>query len=83
MDEKRGVGERGLDKEKRDYNKKSFFNLKQFQKPIQNVNPSVNPAANTSVNWAKLGKIAIVAIIISAVFWKLYQKRKNSSESEK
>jgi hypothetical protein len=43
MDKERGIGERGPDREKRDYNKKSLFNLKQFQKPAQNATPSVNP----------------------------------------
>lgn len=81
MDEERGIGERGPDKEKRDYNKKSLFNLKQFQKPVSNVSPSVNPAANSGINWSKLGKIVIIAIVISAVFWKLYQRKKRSEES--
>lgn len=76
--EKRGIGERGPDKEKRVYNKKSLFNLKQFQKPVSNASPSVNPAVNSGMNLSKLGKIAIIAIVISAVFWKLYQRKKNS-----
>ena len=80
MDEKHSIGERGPDKEKRDYNKKSLFNLKQFQKPVSNVSPNVNPTVNSGVNWAKLGKIAIVAIVISAIFWKLYQRKKNFDE---
>lgn len=75
MNEKRGIGERGPDKEKRDYNKKSLFNLKQFQKPAQTVSPSVNPAVNAGVNWAKLGKIAIVVIVISAIFWKIRRRK--------
>jgi hypothetical protein len=75
MDKERGIGERGPDREKRDYNKKSLFNLKQFQKPAQNATPSVNPAVNSGVNWSKLGKIAIVVVVISALIWKLYQKK--------
>lgn len=78
MDEERGIGERGPDREKRVYNKKSLFNLKQFQKPVSNARPSVN----SGVNWAKLGKIAIIAIVISAVFWKLYQRKKRSEDTE-
>lgn len=82
MDEKRGIGERGPDKEKRDFNPKSLSNLKQFQKPASNVSSSVNPVLNSGVNWAKLGKIAIIAIVISAVFWKLHQRKKHSEDTE-
>lgn len=82
MDEKRSIGERGPDKEKRDFNKKSLFNLKQFQKPVPNVGTSVDPAANTGVNWSKLGKIAIVVIVISALIWKLYQRKKHSEDTK-
>lgn len=32
MDEEHGIGERGPDKIKRDFNPKSLLNLKQFQK---------------------------------------------------
>lgn len=80
--EKRGIGERGPDKEKRDFNPKSLSNLKQFQKPVSNVSPSVNPTINSGVNWSKLGKIAIIAIVISAVFWKLYQRKKRSEDTK-
>jgi hypothetical protein len=79
--EKRGIGERGPDREKRDFNPKSLSNLKQFQKPVPNANPSVNQAVNSGVNWGKLGKIAIVVVVISALIWKVYQKKKKSDFS--
>lgn len=81
MGEKRSMMS-ASDKEKRDYNKRSLFNLKQFQKPVPNANPSVNQVVNSGVNWAKLGKIAIIAIVISAVFWKLYQRKKRSEDTK-
>jgi len=42
----------------------------------------VKPIVNSGVNWSKLGKIAIVAIMISAVFWELYQRKKHSEDTE-
>lgn len=76
--EKRGIGEHGPDKEKRDFNPKSLFNLKQYQKPI----PNVNQTTNSGVNWGKLGKITIVVIVISALIWKFYQKKKHSEDTK-
>lgn len=70
--EEKHVGQRGPDKETREFNPKSLLNLKQF-KPASNVSLSVNPDVNSGVNWGKLGKIVIIGIIISAIVWKLYQ----------
>lgn len=78
MDEKRGVGERGPDREKRVFNKKSLFNLKQFQKPVSNVSPSVNPAVNSGVSWSKIGIIIVTAIIAGFAIWKIRNRRKKS-----
>lgn len=75
MDEKRGVGERGPDKEKREYNKKSLFNLKQFQKPVQSADTSVNPAVHSGVNWGKLGVIVVFLVGIGLVIWKIRKRR--------
>lgn len=81
MNERRGIGERGPDKEKREYNKKSLFNLKQFQNPVPNVNPSVNPAVNSSVSWSKIGVIIVTAIIAGFAIWKIRNRRKNQDET--
>lgn len=74
MDERRGIGERGPDKEKRDYNPKSLSNLKQNQKPASEANLSVN----SGINWTKLGKITIVGAVILAIIWKLHQRKRNA-----
>jgi len=74
--EERGIGERGPDKQPRDFNPKSLFNLKQNQKPASNVNPSVN----VGVNWAKLGIILISTIIAAFAIWKIWN-RKRSDET--
>lgn len=74
----RYIGQRGPDKEPREFNPKSLLNLKQFQEPESSVDLSVN----LGVNWIKIGIIAIVAIIISAIFWKLYQRKKRSDSEE-
>lgn len=81
--EKRGIGERGPDKEKRDFNPKSLSNLKQFQKPVSNVSPSVNPAINSSINWSKLGKVVLIGFVISFIIWKIHQRKKQSDETSK
>lgn len=73
----RGIGQRGPDRKPRAVNPKSLSNLKQFQKPVSEANLSVN----SGVNWSKLGKIAIVVIVFSAIIWKLYQRKKNSESS--
>ena len=73
MEDEKYVGQRGPDKEPREFNPKSLLNLKQFQKPAFEASLSVN----SGVNWEKLGKIAIV-IVFSAIIWKLYQRKKNS-----
>ena len=76
--EEKYVGQRGPDKEQREFNPKSLLNLKQFQKPV----PETNLSVNSGVNWDKIGKIALVVIIISAVFWKLYRRKKESNNQE-
>ena len=77
MEDERYVGQRGPDREQREFNPKSLLNLKQFQKPVSEANLSVN----SGVNWSKLGKIAIVVIVLSAIIWELYQRKKNSESS--
>lgn len=77
----RGIGQRGTDREPREFNPKSLLNLKQFQKPVSSIDSCVNSGVNTDVNWSKIGKIATVVIVISALIWKLYQKRKKSDFS--
>lgn len=72
----RYVGQRGPDKESREFNPKSLSNLKQFQKPIQNVNPSINLAVNSGTNRNKLGMITIFVIIVGLLIWKIRQKKK-------
>lgn len=74
MENERFVGQRGPDKKPRVFNPKSLSNLKQFQKPVSEANLSVN----SGVNWSKLGQIAIVVIVFSAIIWKLYHRKKNS-----
>ncbi|MEW6044033.1 MAG: hypothetical protein AB1608_07190 [Thermoproteota archaeon] len=76
MDEERGIGERGPDKKKRDFNPKSLFNLKQFQKPVSNVTPSVNPAVNSGVNWSKIGIILLFVITAGLAMWKIRNRKK-------
>jgi len=75
MDEKRCIGERGPDKEKREFNPKSLFNLKQYQKSDANL--GVNPG----VNWRKLGKITLISIVILGIC-KLYQRKRNSENDD-
>lgn len=78
MENEKYVGQRGPDKEQREFNPKSLLNLKQFQKP----ETTMSSAVNSDVNWVKLGKIAVVAVAISAVIWKLYQRRKRLEDTE-
>lgn len=67
-EEERGIGERGPDKQPRDFNPKSLFNLKQFQKPI--------PTVNAGVNWGKIGIVLISVIIAAFAIWKIWNKKK-------
>ena len=73
--EERGIGERGPDKQPRDFNPKSLSNLKQFQKSAPNV--------NSGVNWAKIG--IILASIIIAVFaiWKIWNRKEKNKKNDK
>jgi uncharacterized protein YybS (DUF2232 family) len=75
MESERYVGQRGSDIEPRKFNPKSLLNLKQFQKPVSEASLSVN----SGVNWTKVGKIVIILFAISAIIWKIKQK-KNSSD---
>jgi hypothetical protein len=79
--EKRGIGERGPDKEKRDFNPKSLSNLKQFQKPASSVRPSVNPAVSSGMSWSKIGIIIVTAIIAGFAIWKIRNRRKKQNET--
>ncbi|MFY9301278.1 MAG: hypothetical protein WAO91_08835 [Candidatus Nitrosotenuis sp.] len=67
----RGIGQRGTDKEPREFNPKSLLNLKQYQKSI----PSVNPAVNSGVNLSKIGMIVIFLIGIGLVIWKVRNRK--------
>ncbi|MGI0057126.1 MAG: hypothetical protein ACREAK_07100 [Nitrosarchaeum sp.] len=67
--EERGIGERGPDKQPRDFNPKSLFNLKQFQKPV--------PSVNSGVNWTKIGIILASTIIAAFAIWKIWNRKKN------
>jgi hypothetical protein len=71
----RYVGQRGPDKESREFNPKSLLNLKQFQK---NLGTGTDSSVNLGINWIKIGIVAIVAIVISVLAWKLYQRKKKS-----
>ena len=59
------VGQRGPDKQPREFNPKSLLNLKQYYTPI----PAVNSI--TIANWSKIGIILIFTIILSIVIWKI------------
>lgn len=72
----RGVGQRGPDKEPRIFNPKSLLNLKQFQKPVSSVNPSVN----SGVNWGKLGIIVVFVIGIGLAIWKIRSEKEANSQ---
>jgi len=52
---------------------KSLSNLKQFQKPASNVNPSVN----AGVNWTKIGIILVSTIIAAFAIWKIWNRKKS------
>lgn len=71
----RGIGQRGQDKEPRAFNSKSLLNLKQYQKPVSETNLGVN----SGINWTKVGKIVIILLAISALIWKIKQKKNDSS----
>lgn len=75
MKDEKYVGQRGPDKEQREFNPKSLLNLKQFQKPIPNVNPTTNLIVNSSNNWNKLGIIAVFSITVGLLIWKIHKKR--------
>lgn len=64
MDDEKYFGQRGPDKEPREFNPKPLLNLKQFQKPAQSVTPSVNPVVNSGINWNKLGMVTVFVIIV-------------------
>lgn len=76
--EEKYVGQRGPDKEQREFNPKSLLNLKQFQKPV----PETNLSVNSGVNWTKLGIIALGFLALSiALYKKYYNKRNNDCDT--
>jgi hypothetical protein len=70
--EERGIGERGPDKQPRDFNPKSLFNLKQFQKSA--------PTVNSGANWAKIGIILASIIIAAFAIWKIWQRKEKDEK---
>lgn len=78
MEDEKYIGQRGPDVKPREFNPKSLSNLKQFQKPV----PSTNPSVNSGVNWSKLGKFAIIAIVISTLVWKLSRWKKHPEDTK-
>jgi len=68
MDTENKVGQRGPDKQPREFNPKSLFNLKQFQKPISAVNP------NVTAYWAQIG-ILLILIVGGFVVWRIWNKK--------
>jgi hypothetical protein len=77
----RGIGQRGADKEPREFNPKSLLNLKQFRKPVSKANLSVNPAVNSGINWNKLGIIAVFVITVGLLIWKIRKKESDSDQT--
>lgn len=71
MEDERYVGQRGPDKEIREFNPKSLLNLKQFQKLQQNSEPRVS-----STDWSKLGTILFL-IAMGFLIWKIWNRRKS------
>jgi len=74
---KRKKGQRGPDREHREFNPKSLSNLKQFQKPVSEANLSVN----SGINWNKLGIIAVFVITVGLLIWKIRKKESDSSQT--
>lgn len=75
MEDERYVGQRGPDKEPREFNPKSLLNLKQFQKPVSEANLSTN----SGMNWTKIGIIGIFVLTLCLIIWKRYNKKKNNA----
>lgn len=74
MENEKYVGQRGPDKEPREFNSKSLLNLKQFQKPVSEVDLRVN----AGTNWIKVGLIAIFLVGIGLLIWKIRKKKQNN-----
>jgi len=72
----RYIGQRGPDKEPREFNPKSLLNLKQNQKPASNVNPSVN----AGVNWTKIVIILASTIIAAFAIWKIWNRKEKDEK---
>jgi len=75
MEKERHVGQRGPDKETREFNSKSLLNLKQFQKPVSHTNLIVS----SGINWSKISIIVVFIIGIGLAVWKI-KKRKEKPE---
>ena len=72
---KRKKGQRGPDREHREFNPKSLSNLKQFQKSVSEASLSVNSDVNLGINWSKVGMMVTFVAAISVLIWKLYQRK--------
>jgi len=65
----RGIGQRGPDKQPREFNPKSLSNLKQFQEPV--------PEVNSNFNWSKIGIVLVLIMIFGFVIWKIWNRKKH------
>lgn len=74
--EEKYVGQRGPDKEPREFNPKSLLNLKQFQKPVSEANLSVN----SDMNLSRLGLITVFAMIVGLAIWKIRNRKRANSQ---
>jgi hypothetical protein len=81
MDDERYIGQRGPDKEQREFNPKSLLNLKQFQKPAMATNSDVNPVANLYINWLKIGIIIVIIIAVGLIIWKILDRSNTGPNS--
>ena len=65
----RGIGQRGPDKQPREFNPKSLYNLKQFQESI--------PEVNSNFNWLKIGIVLVLTMIFGFIIWKIWNWEKH------
>ena len=63
------VGQRGPDKQPREFNPKSLANLKQFQESV--------PEVNSNFNWLKIGIVLVLTMIFGFVIWKIWNWKKH------
>jgi len=65
MDDTNRVGQRGPDKQPREFNPKSLSNLKQYQIP-ENISTKINP------NYLLIGGFVL---LLGVILWKLYSSK--------